>query len=137
MKALPVILGAAALLYAAACAYGYWHASTRATFEIHLAYRTDSGTLNRLRNGQIEFLDQNGRILARASIDTRNNVIWLAHPDHGQCGPSLKGDPYQECIKAQAQWIPQWAREVRHANIGLERCSLARRDVKQYIPIQV
>ena len=116
-------------LYAAATVYGYWHSATHATLAVQLAYRVDTGIANQMRNGQIEFLDTDGGVLARASIDTRQNVVWLAHPQRGQCGPGLKGDEYQQCIKTQTEWIPQWARSVRHANIALERCSLARRPV--------
>ncbi len=96
---------------------------------MHLIYRTETGTANRMRNGQIEFLDGDGGTLARASIDTRQNVVWLAHPERGQCGPRLKADDYQQCIKTQGEWIPLWASKVRQANIALERCSLPQRHV--------
>ena len=96
---------------------------------MQLAYRMDTGVVNQMRNGQIEFIDSDGGVLARASIDTRQSVVWLAHPDRGQCGPGLKGDDYQNCIRTQAEWIPLWARNVREANIALGRCSLARRHV--------
>jgi hypothetical protein len=117
------------VLYAAACAYGYWHAATHATFEVQLVYRTETGMANRMRDGQIEFLDPGGGVLARASIDTRRNVVWLAHPERGQCGPGRNTADYQTCIRTQAEWIPHWAHSVRHANIVLERCSLAQRHV--------
>lgn len=83
-----------------------------------------------MRNGQLEFLDSDGGVLARASIDIRNNVVWLAHPDNGQCGPDLAREAYRDCIQTHARWIPQWVRGVRHANVALERCSLARRAVQ-------
>jgi hypothetical protein len=121
---------AVAVLYATASGYGYWHADTHATFDVQLVYRTETGVANQLRDGQLEFLDGEGGVLARASIDTRQNVVWLAHPGKGQCGPGLKGDDYRECIKTQAEWIPQWARTVRHANATFGRCSLARRPVQ-------
>lgn len=82
-----------------------------------------------MNNGQIEFLDTGGGVLARASIDTRRNVVWLAHPEHGQCGPGFTHADYQACVRMQAQWIPHWAHNVRHANIVLERCSVAQRHV--------
>lgn len=110
--------------------FGYWHAATHATFDVHLAYKTTPGVITQLRNGQIEFLDDNGTALARASIDTKLGVVWLAHPEIGQCGPALAPDAYQDCVRAQATWIPQWVREVRYANITLEQCSLARRNVQ-------
>ena len=116
-------------LYAAVYAYGYWHAATHGTFDVQLAYRTETGTANRMRNGQLEFLDGDDGVLARASIDTRQNVVWLAHPDRGQCGPGLKGEDYQNCLKTQVEWIPQWAQKVRRANVTLERCSSAHRHV--------
>ena len=115
---------------AAIGAFGYWHAATHATFDVHLAYKTTVGFAAQLRNGQIEFLDDNGAALARASIDTKFGVVWLAHPDKGQCGPALAPDAYQDCFRAQATWIPQWVRAVRYANITLERCSIARRNVQ-------
>ena len=118
------------MLYAAACAYGYWHAATHATFEVQLIYRTETGVVNQMRNSLLEFLDNDGSVLARASIDTRQNVVWLAHPDKGQCGPGLKGDDYRQCVQTQAEWIPHCARDVLHANITLGRCSLARRPVR-------
>ncbi|MEQ1776838.1 MAG: hypothetical protein ABL891_23875, partial [Burkholderiales bacterium] len=115
---------------AAVAGYGYWHAATHATFNVNLAYKTEPNVVNRMRNGQIEFVDDGGTVLARASIDTKFGVVWLAHPDKGQCGPNLARDDYRECVQAQAAWIPQWVRGVRYANITLERCSLARRSVQ-------
>jgi hypothetical protein len=114
----------------AVAGFGYWHAATHATFDVHLAYKTVPGAVAQLRNGQIEFLDETNSALARASIDTKMGVVWLAHPDKGQCGPTLAPDAYQDCFRAQAEWIPQWVRAVRYANIALERCSLARRNVQ-------
>jgi hypothetical protein len=110
--------------------YGYWHAATHATFNVNLAYKTEPNAVNRMRNGQIEFLDDGGGVLARASIDTKLGIVWLAHPDKGQCGPDLARDAYRECVEAQAAWIPQWVQAVRYANITLERCRLARRNVQ-------
>ena len=83
-----------------------------------------------MRNGQVELLDSNRSLLARATIDTRYGVVWLAHPDKGQCGPNLARDDFVDCSLAQAAWIPQWVRSVRYANIALERCSIANRNVK-------
>ena len=120
---------AAGALYAAASAYGYWHAATHATFNVHLAYRTETGTVNRMHNGQLAFLDSEGEVLARATIDARRNVVWLAHPEHGQCGPELSNEAHRACIQMQALWIPTWAERVRHANLALAHCSLARRPV--------
>ena len=115
---------------AAVAGYGYWHAATHATFDVNLAYKTDTGVINKVRNGQVEFLDDGGAVLARATIDTRYGVVWLAHPVKGQCGPDLAQNAYQDCFQAQATWIPQWVRGVRYANIAFEQCSLARRNVR-------
>ena len=117
---------------AGAAAYGWWHAATHATFEVQLNYKADIGLVNRLRNGQLEFLDGNGALLARASIDTRRGVVWLAHPEHGQCGPALDREPYLDCVRAQSEWIPTWADRVRQANIALERCGVAHVPVNLY-----
>lgn len=119
-------------MLAGASAYGYWHAATHATFEVQLVYRTTPGIVNRMRNGQLAFLDENGAVLARASIDTRRGVVWLAHPEKGQCGPVLEGDARKDCIRVQSEWIPQWAHRVREANIALENCSVASVPVNLY-----
>ncbi len=111
-------------------AYGYWHATTHATLDVSLAYRAGPGVSDSLRNGQIEFLDGSGVVLARASIDTRRGVVWLAHPGVGQCGPDLTRDSYRDCFRAQSAWIPQWVEAVRFANVELAQCSLARRFVR-------
>ena len=130
MKLHGVLALAAAGVAVVVAGYGYWHAATHATFEIHLAHKADPRTIQRLRNGQVELLDHGGAVLARATIDTKYGVVWLAHPERGQCGPDLVRTAYQECFQAQATWIPQWVRQVRYANITLEQCSLARRNVQ-------
>jgi hypothetical protein len=99
---------------------------------VQLVYRTAPGIVARMRNGQLAFLDENGKVLARASIDTRRGVVWLAHPEKGQCGPALERDAYLDCFRAQSEWIPQWARHVRTANIALENCSVASVPVNLY-----
>lgn len=82
-----------------------------------------------MHNGQLTFLDNEGEVLARATIDARRNVVWLAHPEHGQCGPELPSEAHRTCIQMQALWIPTWVERVRHANVALGHCSLARRPV--------
>lgn len=104
-------------------AYGWWHARTHATFEVQILYRSAPGVVSRMRNGQLTFLDEEGTVLSRATIDTRRGVVWLAHPELGQCGPTLERDAYLDCIRSHSEWIPQWAQRVRRANIELENCS--------------
>ena len=99
---------------------------------MQLVFNPKGGTANRLRNGQIEFLDENYLLLARASIDTRRGVVWLAHPDFGQCGPTLAREAYEACYARQTEWIPQWADQVKHANVALEGCSFGRVPVTLY-----
>ena len=130
MKLRGILALSVAGVAAAIAGYGYWHATTHATFDVRLAYRADTRDMARLSNGQVEFLDDDGSVLARATIDTRFSVVWLAHPEKGQCGPDLARNAYQDCFQAQATWIPQWVSRVRYANIALERCSLARRNVQ-------
>jgi hypothetical protein len=122
LAAAGVVLGVAA--------YGYWHATTHATFNVNLAYKTGTGVISQMRNGQVEFLDDSGVVLARATIDNRHGVVWLAHPEKGQCGPDLAHNAYLDCFQAQATWIPQWVTAIRYANVALERCSIAHRKVQ-------
>ena len=121
-----------AVAYAAALLYGWWHRSAHATFEVQFVYSRAGGMANRLRNGQIVFLDEADAPLARATIDTRRGVVWLLHPERGQCGPALAPSEYLDCFRAQSSWIAHWAEHVRHANIALEGCSMSRVRVTLY-----
>jgi hypothetical protein len=115
-----------------AALYGWWHRVTHATLEVQLVFNRGGGTANRLRNGQLEFLDAEGAVLARATIDTRRGVVWLAHPERGQCGPTLEREARDACYRVQAEWIPGWAERVKSANVALEGCSFARVPVTLY-----
>lgn len=95
-------------------------------------FKAQSGVAGRLRNGQIEFVDADGKGLARATIDTRRGVVWLAHPERGQCGPTLAREAFLECFRAHSEWIPQWINLARNANVALEGCSMARVPVTLY-----
>lgn len=126
------LAGTTVTLLLGAAAYGWWHAATHATFEVQLIYKSEGASANRLRSGQLEFVDRDGRVLARATIDTRRSVVWLAHPEKGQCGPALDRAAHRECFRAQSTWIPTWADRVHQANVTLERCSIAAVPVNLY-----
>ena len=73
-----IALAITASAVAAIAGYGYWHAATHATFAVHLAYRNVPGAATQLRNGQLEFLDDSGVVLARASTApfSSRNASW-------------------------------------------------------------
>jgi len=75
---------AAAGIAASTAAYGYWHAATHATLNVNLAYKTNTGVINQMRNGQVEFLDDSGGVLARATIDARYSATFAI--DTKGCG---------------------------------------------------
>lgn len=109
--------------FAATAIYGWWHRATHATFEVQLVYNAAGGAGRRLLNGQIEFRSDSGDVLAHASIDARRGVVWLTHPQLGRCGPQRAREAYLECVRAQSEWIPQWAERVRRAHVMFEDCS--------------
>lgn len=126
MKARTAFIAGASGVVAAITGFGYWHAATHATLNVHLAYRSGFDTQNPASDGHIEFLDSNGAALARALIDAKRNVVWLTHPEKGQCGPTLAPSEYLECFRAQSEWIPGWVQRVRYANVTVGRCTSAR-----------
>ena len=110
--------------------FGYWHAATHATLDVYLAQKMASTALNPPRSGHVEFLDETGALLARATTDARHGVVWIAHPERGPCGPDLAGRAYLDCFKAQSEWIPSWVQRIRYANVISERCSTNHLPVK-------
>ncbi len=124
-RALPALLLLALAGFTASMGYGWWHRATHATLEVQLVFNAKGGAAKRLRNGQLTFLDSEGRELARATIDTRRGVVWLAHPERGQCGPDLARDTYLDCFRAHSEWIPLWIGQARRANVMLEGCAIA------------
>jgi hypothetical protein len=113
MKARTAFIAGTCGVVAAIAGFGYWHAATHATLNVQLAYRSGFDTQNPASDGQIEFLDGNGAALAHATIDAKRNVVWLAHPEKGQCGPVLARSEYLDCVRAQSEWIPGWVQRVR------------------------
>lgn len=124
-RALPALLLLALTAFTGLMGYGWWHRTAHATLEVQLVFNARGGTANRLRNGQITFLDGESRELARATIDTRRGVVWLAHPERGQCGPDLARGAYLDCFRAHSEWIPLWIEQARRANVALEGCTIA------------
>ncbi len=131
-RVLPAVLLLALTAFAGAMAYGWWHRSTHATLEVQLVFNARGGAANRLRNGQLEFLDGDSKVLARATIDSRRGVVWLAHPERGQCGPDLTRGAYLDCFRAHSEWIPQWIEHARRANVRLDGCTIPDAPVTLY-----
>jgi len=110
--------------------FGYWHATTHATLDVHLAQKMPMTSLNPPRSGHVEFLDETGTLLARATTDARHGVVWIAHPVRGACGPDLAQHAYRDCFKAHSEWIPSWVQRIRYANVTSGRCSTNHLPVK-------
>jgi len=125
-----IIAAAGAGIAATVLGYGYWHAATHATLDVYLAQKMPSTAQNPPLNGQLEFLDETGALLARATTDAKHGVVWIAHPVRGPCGPDLAQRAYLDCFKAQSVWIPGWVQRIRYANVTSGRCSTNRLPVK-------
>ena len=98
--------------------------NTNPTVPPVITQKVEHKPYNKLLNErEIKCLTDNIYFEARSENDIGKKAVALVTLNR------LKGDEYQQCIQSQTEWIPQWARSVRHANITLERCSLARRHV--------
>lgn len=114
------------LMFCAVLGYGYWHSVTHASFHIDMQLTGEQGrTQQSMPMAEISFLNGSGQVLAKGISDDKSNFVHLRHPDAGDCHEveqaattSNKGrTAWQECFAKLSTWIPQWAEDVRMANV--------------------
>lgn len=119
--------------------YGYWHASTHASFHVSLRLLTAADDAPQgMPNAPITFLDQSGEILAHGVSDEYSNYAHLLHPEVGDCqeaapkttATSTGRTAWQECFAKLATWIPKWADKVHMVNITYQGQSFNKVPVK-------
>jgi hypothetical protein len=113
--------------------YGYWHSHTHASFYVQLVFRDkDTVKPKTMPKAEIQFLDEEGRVLARGIGDEQYNYIHLIHPEAGDCYEVEKSasaskkarESWRECFESLSTWIPKWVGKVRQINLKTQNCDL-------------
>jgi hypothetical protein len=113
--------------------YGYWHASTHASFYVQLVFRDgDKIKPKTIPKAEIHFLDAEGHVLANGISDEQYNYVHLIHPEAGDCyevkrlaSSSKKArESWRECFESLATWIPEWVGKVSQIDLRSQNCNL-------------
>jgi hypothetical protein len=133
------VLAILAVCLGVGSAWAAWHALTHATLHIGLhdyGLATTQLLYDTPRGVSLEFLDANGRVLARARTVLPYNYVTAVHPDpavsdctqHEAKGVGGAPDPagYAGCFKRLSQWLSEWTSSVRGARVATATCDIAR-----------
>jgi hypothetical protein len=133
-RALSVVLAASALV-AATLGWGFWHASTHTSLNIHIddyGLRSDNQLYGIPHNASIEFFGNSGESLAKAASVEPLGYILATHPspEIGNCTAVEKGVgngtstqlAYANCFSAHSRWSAQWASKARTATVATGTC---------------
>ncbi|MBI2685431.1 MAG: hypothetical protein HYX27_03870 [Acidobacteria bacterium] len=129
------LLAFALLLAAGALAWGYWHVTTHASIQVSIhdcALRTPTQSYGQPLTARVTLLDAAGRPLAAGTGSKPYGVIWIAHPQAGDCTrfgsqASTNSDgrsAWDQCFATTARWIPTWIGRVRFATVELPNCRI-------------
>ena len=116
--------------------YGYWHQANHGYLYLSL-YQDES--LITLTGVELLLLDAAGKPLAEGRTDDKFGVTHLKHPGLGYCSEKEQRAAYskqsrqdwQDCFKAQSQWLMEWIEAFRFLSISIADCQLDR------IPVSV
>lgn len=117
-------------LFAGVLGYGWWHATTHATFYLALTDAATKEKFGQVKDAQLLFLDGSGKVLARGKTDGKHGVAWVSHPAAGYCGPDLPREDYAPCFRAHSEWLPSWVPQVRAISIVTPRCRIERAPIR-------
>jgi hypothetical protein len=134
MRLLPVI----PVIIVSVLAFGYWHASTHASFYVSL--NIEGGADFRttfLSEAKVQFLDSKGKVLANGIPDQQYNFVHLIHPTYGDCHEVEKRAAFskeartswQACFERQSAWIAKWIRDVDKVNVKIGNCLIQNRPI--------
>lgn len=113
--------------------YGYWHSYTHASFYVQLVSRAnDKVKPITIPKAEIQFLDEEGKVLADGISDEQYNYVHLIHPEAGDCYEVEKSassskkarESWRECFESLSTWIPKWVGKVRQIDLRTQNCNL-------------
>lgn len=129
MKPLSIIIVVAAGIAAGVLGFGWWHASTHATFYMDLRDVATPSRFENVKGAQLEFLDEAGRVIARGKTDDKVGVVWVEHPTAGYCGPNPAQAEYTKCFDAHSEWLLTWVPRAKRVSIAAGTCRIERAPV--------
>jgi hypothetical protein len=129
VKSLAVLFLVCAGIASGVLGYGWWHASTHATFTMDLRDIATPSRFENLKGAQLEFLDDAGKVLARGKTDDKVGVVWVEHPTAGYCGPNLAQAAYTKCFDAHSEWLLTWVPRAHRINLFAGSCRIERAPV--------
>ena len=126
------LLGAGA---AAILGWGYWHAASHGTVYVSLrdeALKDDKRTHGSVMSANLAFLDAAGGVLAQGQAVEPYGVVYMTHPQVGDCSRHERQAPYddaarqawQRCFETQSRWFIGWVKKVRSATVTLADCRM-------------
>lgn len=115
------------LFATAVLGYGYWHASTHASFHIDMRHAIDENH-GEMPLAEVTFYDIAGNQLAKGINDEQYGYIHLLHPEVGdyheveQAATTSAGGrtAWQKCFAKLAIWIPTWAEKVHTVDVSYQ-----------------
>lgn len=110
------------LVFVAAQAWGYWHASTHAWLGLQLR---DVARQWPAEGTRVELLGESGVRLAEAVTAGPYGQALARHPRLGDC-TQVHGKAYGACHAEYSAWTSDWAKDVRYVRIRLGDCVLPR-----------
>lgn len=117
--------------------YGWWHASTHASFHAdfrllnkQLFDRSSASPGPVLPGAKVIFMDANGEVLATGINDEQHNYLHLIHPGEGDCHRMEKvatissegRSAWQDCYEALSTWTSTWITRVAQVAVRHGKC---------------
>jgi hypothetical protein len=129
MRRLATLVIAAASAGALVLGWGYWHAVTHASLQIHVddvGLRSSSQAYGTPHNVTVTFRDRTNVALAVARSIEPAGYLLAVHPDAdvGTCEHRASRGEYSSCYEQYSAWSAGWAPYVHSADVSIGGCSL-------------
>jgi hypothetical protein len=129
MRRLAKLVLAAALAGALVLGWGYWHAVTHASLQIHVddvGLRSSNQAYGAPHNVSVTFRDRSNVALAVAKSIEPAGYLLAIHPnaDVGTCEHRVSPGEYSSCYEQYSAWSARWAPHVHRADVSVGGCHL-------------
>jgi hypothetical protein len=119
-----------AALAGAVAGWGYWRALSHADLHILLydvALKTERQAYGPVLAADLVFRNAEERSLASGRADKPWGIISMLHPEVGDCRREERegGTAWSRCFDIQSRWLMTWVRQVHHATVAIDRCTIA------------
>ena len=129
------MLAAIAAFLCAFLAWGYWHALRHGAVMVavnDVSLKNDRQAYGQVRSAELAFLDDLGRVLARARLDEPHAIVSFQHPDVGDCRREERAasssaaamEAWHRCFETHSRWFMTWVTQARQARVKLAACTI-------------